>query len=123
MREIKFRAWDKRSLKWFDMSTFELHSDCIVVRIPGMSNFAIIKEDYELMQYTGMKDKNGVPVFEGDIYTFTFDNGHKNQYTVDSLQDFFENKGLYEGEYGWDYSEIEVIGNIYSNPELLKRHL
>jgi len=78
--------------------------------------------NYPIMQYTGLKDKNGKEVYEGDIIQYVI-----NSYY--SCGDREEVKYQYGGFYpfsiaGWEGSteshEIELIGNIHENPELLK---
>lgn len=111
MREIKFRAWDNIDLVMVDWEYFS----------NGRMNDFLSKELY-LMQYTGFKDKRGVDVYEKDIYTFDWRRNHKNRryFIVEDMQSFFEEKGLDEGEYGWSYDDLLVVGDVCQNPELLK---
>ena len=90
-------------------------------------------DDIPIMQYTGLKDKNGREVYEGDIVKFTrygkyFDNGNEIEGMVSSIHEvYFDDELL---EFGLKYTfamfhcqfanQFEVIGNIYDNPELLK---
>lgn len=75
-------------------------------------------------QYTGMKDKNGKRIFEGDIIDFLYRSDDDDygivQYDVDETEFGFVYNLIYEG-LGRHYSskDIEVVGNIYDNPELL----
>ncbi|MCO4539992.1 hypothetical protein Si099_01818 [Streptococcus infantarius subsp. infantarius] len=83
-------------------------------------------DEFKLMQFTGLKDKNGKEIFDGDIIKFTLTNGFN--YVVDEdgsvtykLGAFYVVNGL--AEYlisDINTNEIEVIGNIYETPELLK---
>ena len=77
---------------------------------------------FELMQYTGLKDKNGVEIYEGDIvreYTGFSDEG--GDYPVEYHANGFWLEGR-DNEFGFgDESDMEVIGNIYENPELVAR--
>lgn len=79
-------------------------------------------EEVELMQYTGLKDKNGKEIYEGDIYHV----GDKNiRYLVVWFDSGFEGKQLrstsYAGLKSWA-KDIEILGNIYENPELLEEN-
>jgi len=104
-REIKFRAWDK-----FEKKMIQPH-DGDFIRWHAMSNW---KDCLELMQYTGLKDKNGREIYEGDVIKW----------------DEQEWGAPYRELVEWDYCLFdmrnndwnewcEVIGDIYSNPELL----
>ena len=129
-REIKFRAWlrvendfNDEGYKMIDDLAFEEY-------LPVNDQLASVKH---LMQYTGLKDNNGKEIYEGDIvkYNFwnksgigyvTFENGAFgiNQYSKD-IEIYYHNPFS-----SWDEPEkdclpfIEVIGNIYQNPELLE---
>ncbi len=68
-------------------------------------------------QYTGLTDKNGKKIFEGDI--FAHPNKKKYKYIVDWIDDI-ASFGWFNGNgVGFDNKEIEIIGNIHDNPELL----
>lgn len=109
MREIKFRAWDKACdvmLIPEDPNRWVMHGNGCSA-IDGV--WATV--DLELMQYTGLKDKNGVEIYEGDIL------GRAHQVVY-----FDDGKFCMMGgeEWGWIDTSLEVIGNIYENPELLE---
>jgi uncharacterized phage protein (TIGR01671 family) len=77
-------------------------------------------QEPKLMQYTGLKDKNGDPIFEGDIVTY--DTGSIPSHKIIYHMDGFKMKRLLTNQLlplRGHYKNIEIIGNIYSNPELL----
>lgn len=110
MREIKFRAWDKEHNEMCDVIDFH----CM--------NYP---DRYDVMQFTGLHDKNGVDVYDGDIVQIIHPAWRENA-TVEFSDGSFIFKQI-RGERscipGWTFMreiwEVEVIGNIYENPELL----
>lgn len=130
-REIKFRAWDKEEKKfvlYFDLSQNPMiWSDKM-------------KDDYVITQYTGLRDKNGVEIYESDIVTGEYDNLMVD-YSVKGVVEMgltYDSDGwANEQTYGWvsthkdddtsslldlvEYNGCEVIGNIYENPDLLNK--
>lgn len=112
MREIKFRAWDgKTMLDWVSCKSH-------IAAILDMPSFI-------LMQYTGLKDKNGREVYKGDVVR---DHKHDLQCEIKWVDDFACFAGeiiddVVKEQYLFyqliDCPYLEVIGNIYENPELL----
>jgi len=115
-REIKFRFWDKVEKKMiYPANSFPnldyLHFEDIERRGWG-------EEEFGSMQYTGLKDKNGKDIFEGDIIKV---NGRNME--VFFKDGYFGWGQEHDGKYSFDPfgdEKIEVIGNIYENPELIK---
>ena len=129
MREIKFRVWNTETNKMIvnvkEMGVFALQS------IYSIDEFLVIptNEKYPLMQYTGLKDKNGVDIYEGDICRCWGGAEFNGYYEYNKIYEVkWQGSGfemvIDDCGYGWNYSSgfeyIEVIGNIYENPELLK---
>ena len=110
MREIKFRAWDNKQNK--------MRNDGFSIYYDGSIQFAdsIESKDFILMQYTGLKDKNGKEIYEGDIlHIITADMVNLNYKCV---VEWSEN-GYYKDFVNYDMAE--VIGNIYENPTLINK--
>ena len=118
MRELKFRAWDGERMK--QVSTLGFTDDAFVSTPKGSGP----REDYELMQYTGLKDKNGKEIYEGDVVRWDSGELDKITWNEDMATFTFAQSPVYPGTKcavplgALDLQQIEVIGNIYENPEL-----
>jgi uncharacterized phage protein (TIGR01671 family) len=118
MREIKFRAWDKkekvmRTVSLLNTSYMGTEYQTIYFESGPYRHLSEI----ELMQYTGLKDKNGVEIYEGDIIRLS-DALEPNIETVCFEDGAFRASVHHEIFDTLQSYEVEVIGNIYKNPEL-----
>lgn len=121
----KFRAWDKdhKYMEYTDKNLIVSFGDNGNVDATDLSNIYSTcngMQNFELMQSTGLKDKNGTEIYEGDIVKNIYD----EIYVVKWFDAAFYLEEKYNG--GFDYHELhfednkKVIGNIYENPELLE---
>lgn len=129
MREIKFRIWDEEEHKmeralavdWFFKTAITSANPATNSHPRGVS---FRDKDEILMQYTGLQDRNGREIYEGDIIEF-LENESGETWTAKIVFENLAFKALdvEDGGYEYDFddlTDIEVIGNIYKNPELLK---
>lgn len=139
MREIKFRAWHKLFAEMFDVTALEM-SDKVIDYIGGknltrqyQSDANTIKEII-LMQFTGRQDDTGIhevqgiDIYEGDLITLFYEedifSGQVQGYVEWNDDGYWQimiaSHGFSTGIFSDKISNLEVIGNIYANPELLK---
>jgi len=139
MRQIKFRAWDERKKEMFQVDVLAISPctwDCPEHDKRGVS--LAYQPSTPVMQFTGLLDREGVEVFEGDVvkaHYFYFNGNFDNDGEIIGVVRYSDwcawGIGVVSGGGGskwfgfldtshFDEPCIEVIGNIHQNPELLK---
>lgn len=118
MREIKFRAYGPTGMTFFDNEQ-AAHDQYIAHHLMLMMANKHPQGKDLLMQYTGLKDKNGVEIYEGDIISAPHDFGPAGFSERKFKVHFSQELGSYQWNY-WLMESAEVIGNIHENPELLE---
>lgn len=120
MREIKFRAWLKYKKEMVDNARPDFFSKKLHYlrdnSAGGKDVLGVSTEDIELMQYTGLKDKNNKEIYEGDIVkidrqlftvSYTEEKASYMLYEIDGfVSDYLSN---------YNISKLEIVGNIYKN--------
>lgn len=129
-REIGFRVWSKKYNKYFELSALVYENGKIVSILvnSGISDdisdiIDLEPEDIVLEQDTGLKDKNGKKIYDGDIFKDEYNGGYEVVKYVNQRAAFclcwMNQESESGGFYIRDTTEMEIVGTIHENPELL----
>lgn len=113
MRPIKFRAWLKKEKRMIEVAGVEFTPRGITAWEKLDEEMVYLPDDVVVMQFTGLLDKNGREIYEGDICRIS---GHRRivEWKMENNMTGFNVGGIA------DESHREFIGNIHENPELVK---
>ena len=118
MREIKFRAWDKIDNTMIK-DILETPSRYSFATGPDPFKFFLDQPLFCVMQYTGLKDKNGVEIYEGDVLT---DEKYVVACYYEGSEFILKNHNTFAVNLATAIeNDFEIIGNIYENPELVDK--
>ena len=127
MREIKFRAWDTVMKDWVPMGLNSI-SELVFIAVgkqPGrftIDTFDSEAERFILMQFTGLKDKNGKEIYEGDVIQNLIGTAGEIMFSQ-TINGYFTGFGVQykdtKSHWGINPLECEVIGNVHEHPSLL----
>jgi len=125
-RELKFRILDKLNRNE-ELLINNLGKIFVIDQGCGQANKADDQENYVIRQYTGLKDKNGKEIYEGDICNAGMVTGPIDfiiggfSLASNPLIEFLPKDAcIFSPDYDPSWIDVEVIGNVFENPELLK---
>lgn len=121
-----YGGWDDRDQMFYEISEIDYYNKTVTVwgchnKDCGTCDDTYNMEDVEIMMSTGLKDKNGVEIFEGDINLSFYQGEPNNTYLIKYSLDARHSGAYVDTISGYEFSEpTQVIGNIYENPDLLE---
>lgn len=124
MREFKFRAWKDGEEVGFEYLSHETMCGSVFnISVAGCDSYFDAIDNCLIEQYTGLKDKNNVEIYEGDIL-YSEEVYFKVKWSEKGAcfgLVYYNNDPANEGFYSYVMKEFEVVGNIHQNSELLEK--
>lgn len=121
MRELNFKVWDEEEKKFLERNSYLLYFDNTGDDVFEHETHRQLS-DYKIMQYTGLKDKNGVEIYEGDLVRIQCLKVNEDEY-IDRKVIYNDGEGMYvAGGYilGRINHRVKVVGNKYEDSEFLE---
>lgn len=119
-REIKFRAWDNFNNRMISMPTLALDEENNTYMVDKGGGKFRDQNQLILMQFTGLQDEKGNDIYEGDIRKAIYFVQDQETIRFNQMRWSNENSCFYwDGPLIPEFIRVEVVGNIYENPELL----
>lgn len=124
MRQRKFRIWNLNKKQWEDPNKFATilsNGETLECESTPISYFW--REPlwaYEIQQWTGLKDKNGKEIYEGDIISGEFYDTEYHHVETIKHEVVFNNGAYNIASSNWHKPTLEIVGNIFENKKLLK---
>ena len=128
-REIKFRAYHKERKEMFEIASIDFEEKKAALSNGIIKLLNVDFKQFELLQYTGLKDKNDKEIYEGDIVLIKLDEtstwhktvvGFKKGAFIANLID--KEDYVYIFHHGFTGDDFEIIGNVYENKNLLEEN-